>query len=162
MSSSHLLSVLLSKSLTWQMNYHSLAKENIILEFLIRGKQNYKKEKRPTEESGNRKQWEKYIERFLMRRKLGTTCEKHTNGNAAKHRITATFSFKSTHKNNYLPSTLDKVWMRAAFSLSESILVMISIWNKTSKRNSRPVIKCSFSLYTYLFLSPLYRKPKID
>ena len=61
--------------------------------------------------------------------------QKAYKGNAAKHRITATFFFfKNTHKNNYLPSTLDKVWMRAAFSLWESILVMISIWKKTSKR----------------------------
>lgn len=105
------------------------------------------------EELGNRKQWEKYIERFLMRRKGRNICKKHTNRNAAKHRITTTFSFKNTHKNNYLPSTLDKVWMRTAFSLSESILVMISIWKKTSKRNSSAVKKIVLSACIHLSFS---------
>lgn len=100
------------------------------------------------EELGNRKQWEKYTEMFLMKRKGRDTCKKHANRNAAKHRITATFSFKNTHKNNFLPSTLDKVWMRAAFSLLESILVMISIWKKTSKKLQYCKKICSFSLHT--------------
>lgn len=57
------------------------------------------------EELGNRKQKAKYIEMFLMRGKGRNTCKNHTNRNAAKHTITATFPFKNTHKNNYLPFT---------------------------------------------------------